>query len=113
MTEQKKTVEQEIAEVLEKYPKAEVFEGDFEVPFVFDKPLRPHVSRFNKTIMDGDPQFASENILRDCRRYPDKETLERFFQEEPAAVPPLATAVMKLAGGDKKFSPRSRGSSGS
>ena len=97
---------EKIKEVLNQYPNAVVFEGDSGEIFVVDKPKRPHISRFNKTVMN-DPQTASENLLRDCVKFPEKEDLEKWISENPAAVPELAAEINKLAGGGKKFRKKS------
>jgi len=108
-----KTVDQQIEDILREHPNAECFDGEDGETFVFDKPARPVIARFNAGIMGGKPQGAAENILRDTRLFPDKEALEAFIRESPGAVGTLANEVMKLAGGDKKFSPRRRGVTGS
>ena len=107
-----KTVDQEIEDILKEHPGAEEFDGEDGERFVFDKPTRPVIARFNAAILAGKPQGAAENMLRDTRLYPDKAALESFIREYPAAVSTLSAEVMKLAGGDKKFSPRRRGGTG-
>lgn len=92
----------DVEKALEENPGSVLFEEDEGLHFVVKKPIRAHISRFNKTIMN-DPQTASENLLKDTVVFPNKETLNIWLMDNPAAVPELAAEVNKLAGGGKKF----------
>lgn len=64
-----------------------------------------HFRRFSDTPKnnDGFPTVAAqEKLVFSSLVYPDKPTLEKWLEEQPATLIHLANAVALLAGGDKE-----------
>ncbi len=70
--------------------------------FYFKKPGRVQLSRFAKEAM-SDALKAQNNLIFDCRLYPDETVIRELFEKQPGLIMSLGAELVKIVGMNQDF----------